>query len=234
MEGRQRPSLSEWRTTLGRVDLASNHTLPRTPTFSLSLSETATNDGSGPGRRPGNVQNGSSRIHSLMLKPAVQVKNENGILVAEFWDCLRLDPGPVQELRTKFEAHLRAGGQPFLVIDLLGVGFAGSASLGNFVALHRIAKPKNGRLIFCNTDEQVLEVFRVIKLEPLFSFVADRKSAVALAQSLAGNADGSPPADALPATPAPTAPAKPSPARDTPKPSTGIGLLHSSRRKKLS
>ena len=47
-----------------------------------------------------------------MLKPTAQVHNEAGILVGEFWDCLRLDSGAVQELRTKYEAHLRAGAAP--------------------------------------------------------------------------------------------------------------------------
>ena len=59
-----------------------------------------------------------------MLKLAVQVHNEGGFLIAEFWDCFRLDPAPVQELRKKYEAHLAAKGRPQVVIDLLGVGFA--------------------------------------------------------------------------------------------------------------
>src|SRR5687768_8525955 len=32
-----------------------------------------------------------------MLKPTVEVRIEGGVLVAEFWDCLRLDPTPVME-----------------------------------------------------------------------------------------------------------------------------------------
>ena len=42
-----------------------------------------------------------------MLKPSVQIHNMDGILVAEFWDCLRLDPAPVQDLRKHVEAHLQ-------------------------------------------------------------------------------------------------------------------------------
>ena len=167
-----------------------------------------------------------------MLKPTVQIHNENGILVAEFWDCLRLDPGPVQDLRTKYESHLRAGGRPELVIDLLGVGFAGSASLGHFVALHRIARPKNGRLIFCNVDPQVFEVFKVSKLEPLYGFVKDRAAALALASR--------PEAGVVPNATTPlTAPASTpgssvgAPAAAAQRPG-GNGLMHSSRRKKLS
>jgi anti-anti-sigma factor len=116
-----------------------------------------------------------------MLKPSVEVRDEQGILVAEFWDCLRLDPAPVQELRRHYEARLRAKGRPELVVDLNGVGFAGSAALGGFVAIHRLAKQHSSRLIFCNVDPTVLEVLRVSKLENLFAIVADKPAALALA-----------------------------------------------------
>src|SRR3954471_710556 len=113
-----------------------------------------------------------------MLKPSVQIHNEGGILIAEFWDCWRLDPAPVQELRSRYETHLRGKGRPEIVIDLSGVGFAGSAALGNFVALHRLARQNGGRLIFCRVEPTVTEVFRASKLEPLFEFVADRAAAL--------------------------------------------------------
>jgi anti-anti-sigma factor len=113
-----------------------------------------------------------------MLKPSVQVHDHEGILIAEFWDCWRLDPAPVQDLRTRYEAHLRKQGRPEIVIDLGGVGFAGSASLGSFVALHREARQSGGRLIFCNVEPTVSEVFRASKLAPLFEFVADRAAAL--------------------------------------------------------
>src|SRR3954452_4923235 len=114
-----------------------------------------------------------------MLKPTVQIHDQDGILLAEFWDCWRLDPAPIQELRTRYEAHLKRRGSPEVVIDLSGVGFAGSAALGNFVALHRLARQSGGRLIFCNVEPTVGEVFRASKLEPLFEFVADRAAALA-------------------------------------------------------
>jgi anti-anti-sigma factor len=113
-----------------------------------------------------------------MLKPSVQVHDQEGILIAEFWDCWRLDPAPVQDLRARYEAHLRKKGRPEIVIDLGGVGFAGSASLGIFVALHREARQSGGRLIFCNVEPTVSEVFRASKLAPLFEFVTDRAAAL--------------------------------------------------------
>jgi len=113
-----------------------------------------------------------------MLKPSLETRNVDGILVAEFWDCLRLDPAPVQELRTHYESHLKGHGRPEVVVDLSGVGFAGSAALGNFVALQRAARQNGGRIVFCNVDPTVSEVFRASKLDSLFEFAADRSAAL--------------------------------------------------------
>ncbi|MBX6315970.1 MAG: STAS domain-containing protein, partial [Isosphaeraceae bacterium] len=115
-----------------------------------------------------------------MLKPTVQVHHEDGVLIAEFWDCLRLDPAPVQELRRQVEAHLRAGGRPDVVIDLSGVGFAGSTALGHFLTIQRLIRSQGGRIVFFNVDSTVQEVFRLTKIESLFSFVADKSAALAL------------------------------------------------------
>jgi anti-anti-sigma factor len=113
-----------------------------------------------------------------MLKPSLETHNVDGILVAEFWDCFRLDPAPVQDLRTAYDTHLKNRGRPELVVDLSGVGFAGSAALGNFVAIHRVARQRGGRLILCNVDPTVREVLRASKLDVLFEFAGDRADAL--------------------------------------------------------
>jgi anti-anti-sigma factor len=113
-----------------------------------------------------------------MLKPAIETHNVDGIFVGEFWDCFRLDPAPVQDLRTAYEKHLTNGGLPDAVVDLSGVGFAGSAALGNFVALHRVTRQKGGRLVLCNVDPTVREVLRASKLDVLFEFAGDRADAL--------------------------------------------------------
>jgi len=160
-----------------------------------------------------------------MLKPAVETRNVDGILVAEFWDCFRLDPAPVQDLRQHYETHVAdKSNKPQAVIDLLGVGFAGSAALGNFMAMHRLVKQHGGRLIFCNVDPTVFEVFRVSKLDPLFTFVTDRDAGLEEAKR-----------DPVPAG-SETNPgaAGSAPAQDETRSSRGTGLLSASRRRKLS
>lgn len=129
-----------------------------------------------------------------MLKPSVQTREEDGVLTAEFWDCLRLDPAPVGDLRKAYEEYSRRTRRAEVVVDLNGVAFAGSASLGGFLAIRRAG----ARLIFCNVDPNVREVFRVSKLEPLFGFADDKPAALALANT---PADSQPDASARPAPP---------------------------------
>jgi anti-anti-sigma factor len=137
-----------------------------------------------------------------MLKPSIETHNVDGILVAEFWDSLRLDPAPVQDLRNHYETHLKARGRPDVVIDLSGVGFAGSAALGNFVALQRLVRSKGGRIVFCEVDPTVTEVFRASKLESLFEFVTNRSAAIqAIMSGPAPTPGDRKPADADPARP---------------------------------
>lgn len=114
-----------------------------------------------------------------MLKPSVAVQLQDGVLVAEFWDCLRLDPAPVSELKVHYDKQLRSGGRPDLIIDLNGVDFAGSSALGGFVSIQRLGRQHAGKVIVCNVSPQVREVFRVTKLESIFTFATDVSSALA-------------------------------------------------------
>jgi len=161
-----------------------------------------------------------------MLNPTVQVHHEEHALVAEFWDCLRLDPAPVKEIRSMYEDHIRSKGRPMLVVDLLGVSMAGSASLGHFVMLQRTVRKSGGQIIFCNVDLSVFESFRISKLDPLFLFVPDRPAALALAASLD---QGIGPGEVGKLEPTP----EPPPVKKPPRNPPGDSLLRGRRRRKL-
>jgi len=162
-----------------------------------------------------------------MLNPTVQVHHEAHALVAEFWDCLRLDPAPVKEIRSKYEAHLRSNGRPMLVVDLLGVGFAGSAALGLFVTLQRLVRQSGGQIIFCNVDPTVFEVFRISKLDSMFMFVSDRPAALAMAARLAEAAGENGTPASVPRSPPPL------PEAGSSRNSGGESLRRMHRRRKL-
>ena len=150
---------SDVRTSLGGKTLPQSRTLPNTW---CELPKLANCSPLAPG------------AHVLMFKPSIRVKVRDGHLVGEFWDCYRLEPGPVQDLRNHYEKHVAAQGKPGLAVDLGGVGFAGSTALSGFVAMR-----KNGiRVVFFNAEPVVREVFRVGGLESMFTFVNDEDAAI--------------------------------------------------------
>ncbi|QDV33233.1 STAS domain-containing protein [Tautonia plasticadhaerens] len=112
-----------------------------------------------------------------MLSPKVELRTEQGILYAEFWDCLRLDPAPVKDLLSKYKTAAAEGSRPDLIIDFSGVTFAGSAALSGFVNLQRTCRQNGGRILLCNLEPTVSEAFRLSRLDSMFSFVADPPAA---------------------------------------------------------
>ncbi|MBI1324461.1 STAS domain-containing protein [bacterium] len=112
-----------------------------------------------------------------VLKPSVELREESGVLVAEFWDCLRLDPKPVGDLRVQYSQMSAKTGIKNLIVDLSGIDFAGSAALSGFLALGRAIKQMGGRMVFCNVDRNVAEIFHVSKLGGMFQFSEDKDSA---------------------------------------------------------
>ncbi len=142
-----------------------------------------------------------------MLKPSVELTQRDGVLHAEFWDCMRLDPNPVRDLRNAYESHVAKGGVAAVVVDLSGVGFAGSAALGGFVALRKLG----ARVVFYNVEATVREVFRVSNLESLFQFANDLPAA--LAEAVAKPNSGPRPAESGSGRTAVASPPTPPPLR---------------------
>jgi anti-anti-sigma factor len=112
-----------------------------------------------------------------MLSPKVELRTEQGILYAEFWDCLRLDPAPVKDLLGKYRDASAEASRPDLIIDFSGVTFAGSAALSGFINLQRACRQNGGRIVLCNVEPTVGAAFRLSRLDGMFTFVEDPPAA---------------------------------------------------------
>lgn len=112
-----------------------------------------------------------------MLSPKVELRTERGVLYAEFWDCLRLDPAPVKDLLVRYKAEVDRAARPDLIVDFSGVTFAGSSSLGGLVNLQRTCRQHGGRVVLCNLESTVAEALRISRLETLFKVADDPDAA---------------------------------------------------------
>ena len=85
------------------------------------------------------------------------------------------------------EQNIQAiGEQLFQLVDELGrrkillnfgnVEYLSSAALGKLITLNKKLQQAGGRLILCNIDPQIYEVFEITKLNKLFTIVKDEQT----------------------------------------------------------
>jgi anti-sigma B factor antagonist len=90
----------------------------------------------------------------------------------------RLDAASAPALRSA-TADLANQGQFRVVLDLTGVEFVDSSGLGALIHMHKTLEPQ-GRLALCNVDPKVAQLFKVTRLERVFTIAANADAAAAL------------------------------------------------------
>ncbi len=67
-----------------------------------------------------------------------------------------------------------------MLIDCSGLEYISSAGLGVFVSNIEDIKSKNGSLVFCDVNEEILSVFQVLGLDKIVTIVKEENDAKAL------------------------------------------------------
>ncbi|WP_426503772.1 STAS domain-containing protein [Dactylosporangium sp. McL0621] len=86
-----------------------------------------------------------------------------------------LDVGNAQELRAAVNAALDV--QPGLVVDLAGVTFMDSVTLGVLIGAYNRARAGGGAFAVVCTDERVGRIFRITGLDQVFTIVGSLEAA---------------------------------------------------------
>jgi anti-sigma B factor antagonist len=92
----------------------------------------------------------------------------------QFWGGKETD-----ELNEKFKA-LIAEGNKKLVIDLGKVPYLNSTALGILVSVHSNYAKREGRVLLCNVEKKIQNVFVITKLSLIFEVQPDLPKAMAV------------------------------------------------------
>ena len=68
----------------------------------------------------------------------------------------------------------------YLIIDFSTVSYLSSAVLGKLMAIHKGVSATKGVLVLCGITPNILEVFKITKLDKLFSIETDVKNGLKL------------------------------------------------------
>ncbi len=102
------------------------------------------------------------------------LKDAGEVLVVTFKQASILDQGIIDQIGLELEqAELEAAGGRKLLVDFTTVDFMSSAMLGKLVQLHKRCRNDKIKLKLCNINKNVLEVFKITRLDKLFEIHKD-------------------------------------------------------------
>ena len=109
----------------------------------------------------------------------IDVSKVGDVTVVRFVDKTVLDESSIHELGQELFGLVDAQNGRKMLLNFSNVEFISSATLGKLIVLDRKVKTLNGRLRMCQIRPEILEVFRITKLDKLFDIRDGESEALA-------------------------------------------------------
>ena len=110
---------------------------------------------------------------------SLKSREEGDVLVVNFTDAKILDEARIQQIgKEMMEMAAAAETNKKLLVNFQGVQFMSSAMIGKLVLLNKKSKAASVDLKFCSISPNVLEVFKITRLNKVFKIVKDEEQAL--------------------------------------------------------
>jgi anti-sigma B factor antagonist len=101
------------------------------------------------------------------------------VTVVSFADSKILDEQVIQEIGDELFALIDEHYKVKLLLNFENVDYLSSAALGKLIILNRKVREENGDLKFCSIKPKIYDVFKITKLDKIFSIYEDEERALA-------------------------------------------------------
>jgi len=108
----------------------------------------------------------------------LEVEHIGDVTVVNFVDRKILDEQNIAIIGEQLFSLVEEEGRRNLLLNFGNVEYLSSAALGKFITLNKKLKDAGGRLILCNIDDNIYEVFEITKLDKFFKIVKDEQTAL--------------------------------------------------------
>jgi anti-sigma B factor antagonist len=108
----------------------------------------------------------------------LEVEEIGEVTVVNFVDKKILDEQNIQTIGEQLFSLVDEQGRKKLLLNFSNVEYLSSAALGKFITLNKKVNAVAGKLILCNIDPQIYEVFEITKLNKLFNIQKDEQTAL--------------------------------------------------------
>ena len=106
----------------------------------------------------------------------LEVEDIGDITVVNFLDKKILDDQNIQLIGEQLMNLVDELGRSKILLNFGNVEFLSSAALGKLIVLNRKLGEVNGKLVLCNIDPQIYEVFEITKLNKVFTMAKDEQT----------------------------------------------------------
>lgn len=108
----------------------------------------------------------------------IDVEEVGGVTVARFTDKKILDESNIQIIGNQLFSLVDDDHRKKLVLDFANVEYLSSAALGKLITLDKKMKAAGGELRLCSIRKDILEVFKITRLDKLFKIKENRDKAI--------------------------------------------------------
>ena len=110
---------------------------------------------------------------------AITTETNGEVLIVGFTDSKILDSQRIEQVGRELQEVVPQAIHKKLLLNFRGVSFMSSAMITKLVMLNKSCKTQTVTLKFCEVSPNVLEVFKITKLNKLFDIQAEEDKAIA-------------------------------------------------------
>ena len=108
----------------------------------------------------------------------LEVEDIGDVTVVNFVDRKILDEQNIQVIGEQLFSLVDESGRRKVLLNFHNVEYLSSAALGKLITLNKKLQAAGGRLILCNIDPQIYEVFEITKLDKFFNIQKEEQAAL--------------------------------------------------------
>jgi anti-sigma B factor antagonist len=113
-----------------------------------------------------------------MADELFSTRSVDGVKVLAFQQSHILDAATIDRMSASLKEVIETSAETKFLFDFDRVGYLSSNALGMLIGLHRRVMQRKGRLKLAGIHPDVMEVFRITKLDTVFDIYKDAPSAV--------------------------------------------------------
>ena len=110
----------------------------------------------------------------------LEVEPIGDVTVVNFVDRKILDEQNIQIIGEQLFSLVDEQGLRKILLNFANVEYLSSAALGKLITLNKKLQQAGGKLILCNIDPQIFEVFEITKLDRFFKIIKEEQAACKL------------------------------------------------------